>query len=57
DQQPYRSTVGEAISPSAVPSKSEEGIALLRRATLALGGRHAPSVSLVQNTRFPSWAR
>ncbi len=57
DRQPYRVTVGEAISPSALPAKSEDGIGLLQRATLALGGRHAPTVSLVQNTRFPSWAR
>ena len=57
DRQPYRITIGEPISPSALPAKSEEGIELLRRATLALGGRHAPTVSLVQNTRIPSWAR
>jgi hypothetical protein len=56
DRQPYRITVGEAISPLALPSISEEGIALSRRATLALGGRYALSVSSVQNTRFPSWA-
>jgi 1-acyl-sn-glycerol-3-phosphate acyltransferase len=57
DRQPYRITIGEAISPSAIPSKSDEGIELLRRATLALGGRHAPTVSIVQNTRLPAWAR
>ena len=57
DRQPYRVTVGESISPSALPTQSEEGIELLRKATLSLGGRHAPSVSLVQNTRRPSWAR
>ncbi|MHC0054077.1 lysophospholipid acyltransferase family protein [Actibacterium sp. D379-3] len=57
DEQPYRVTVGEPISPSALPVKSEDGIELLRRATLALGGRHAPTVSLVDNTRRPSWAR
>lgn len=56
-RQPYRITVGEPISPAALPATSEDGIALLRDATLALGGRHAPSVSLVQNTRVPSWAR
>ena len=56
-RQPYRVTVGEAISPSALPAKSEDGIELLRQATLALGGRYAPSVSLVQNTRVPSWAK
>lgn len=56
-RQPYRITVGEPISPSALPAKSEDGIEMLRAATLALGGRYAPSVSLVQSTRLPSWAR
>lgn len=56
-RQPFRITVGEAISPASLPAKSEEGIEMLRRATLALGGRYAPSVSLVQNSRIPSWAR
>ena len=55
-RQPYRITVGEAISPSALPAKSEDGIEMLRDATLALGGRHAPTVSLVHNSRLPSWA-
>ncbi|MXQ06650.1 glycerol acyltransferase [Alphaproteobacteria bacterium GH1-50] len=57
DRQPYRLTVGEPVSASALPAKSEEGIELLKRTTLALGGRHAPAVSLVQNTRMPTWAR
>ena len=57
DRQPYRITVGAAISPSALPAKSEDAIEILKRATLALGGRYAPTVSLVQNTRLPSWAR
>jgi putative hemolysin len=57
DRQPYRITVGEAISPRSLPARSEEGIALLRRATLALGGHRAPAVSLVDNTRRPSWIR
>ena len=57
DRQPYRLTVGEPISGAALPAKSEEAIEVLKRATLALGGRHAPTVSLVQNTRLPSWAR
>ena len=55
--QPYRITVGEPISPSALPARSEDGIEMMRRATLALGGRHAPDVSILQNTRFPAWAR
>lgn len=56
-KQPYRVTVGDQISPASLPAKSDEGIAMLQRATLALGGRYAPSVSLVQNSRIPSWAR
>ena len=57
DRQPYRITVGKPILPDALPAKSEEGIRMLRRATLRLGGRHAPNVSLVDSTRRPSWAR
>lgn len=56
-RQPYRITIGEAISPKALPAKSEEGIEMLRRATLALGGPKAPAVSLVDATRKPSWLR
>lgn len=56
-RQPYRLSVGAAIAPAALPAKSEEGIAMLRAATLALGGRHAPTVSLVDSTRRPSWVR
>ena len=57
DRQPYRITVGRPILPSRLPAKSEDGIRMLRRATLRLGGRHAPNVSLVDSTRRPSWAR
>ena len=57
DRQPYRLTVGEPISAAALPAKSEDAIEFLKEQTLALGGRHAPTVSLVQNTRIPSWAR
>ncbi len=57
DRQPYRITIGEPISPSALPVKSEDAIEIMRRATLALGGKYAPTVSLVQNTKLPSWAR
>ena len=56
-RQPYRITVGEAISPKALPAKSEDGIEMLRRATLALGGPKAPAVSLVDATRRPSWLK
>jgi len=57
DRQPYRITIGEPISPTALPAKSEDAIEILKKATLALGGKYAPTVSLVQNTRLPSWAR
>lgn len=52
-RQPFRVTVGEAISPTALPETSEDGIEMLRRATLALGGEDAPTVSLVRATRRP----
>ncbi|WP_296417171.1 lysophospholipid acyltransferase family protein [Pseudooctadecabacter sp.] len=51
DRQPFAITVGEAISPSALPKNSEDGIALLRRATLALGEDGRQSVSLVTTSR------
>ena len=57
DRQPYRLAIGEPISASALPSKSEDAIDVLRRTTLALGGPTAPAVSLVRNSRLPSWAR
>lgn len=56
-RQPYRVTVGPPIAAAALPSRSEDGIEVLRRATLALGGRYAPTVSLVDSTRRPGWAR
>ena len=53
-RQPYVVTVGEEISPAALPASSEEGIELLRRATLSLGGgQDGPTVSLVRATRLP----
>ncbi|RAP41604.1 glycerol acyltransferase [Rhodovulum viride] len=57
ERQPYRMTVGEPIAPGALPVRSEDGIEMLRAATLALGGRYAPRVSLVQNSRRPSWVK
>ena len=56
-RQPYRVSIGEPISASALPARSNDAIALLKKTTLALGGAHAPHVSLVQSTRIPSWAR
>lgn len=55
-RQPFRVTVGEPISPTALQGSAEESIEIMRRATLALGGRHAPDVSLVDMTRRPAWA-
>ena len=52
-RQPFVVSVGEMISPASLPPSSEEGIEMLRRATLALGGRDAPTVSLVRATRRP----
>jgi len=50
-RQPFRVTVGEPIAPGALPANSEDGIAMLRRATLALAGDFAPQVSLMQASR------
>jgi len=52
-RQPYAVTIGEAISPQALPATSEKGIEMLRRATLGLGGADGPTVSLIQTTRSP----
>ncbi|MEM8632353.1 MAG: 1-acyl-sn-glycerol-3-phosphate acyltransferase [Pseudomonadota bacterium] len=54
DRQPFRITVGEQISPNALPAKSDEATEFLKRATLRLGDA-AQSVSLVRATRRPSW--
>jgi putative hemolysin len=54
-RQPFRITVGEPISAAAIPQNSEEGIAMLRKATLALGGRDAPTVNLIAASR--GWTR
>lgn len=57
DRQPYRLTIGEPISPRALPARSDEAIAVLKAETLALGGRHAPTVSLLHSGRKPAWVR
>ncbi len=57
NRQPYRLNIGEAISPSALPARSDEAIEILKKTTLSLGGRDAPTVSLVHNSRKPSWVR
>ena len=51
DRQPFAVTAGEPISPSALPKSSDDGIALLRNATLALGDKGSTSVSLVKTSR------
>ena len=52
-QQPFRVNIGEPIAASALPKNSDDGIAMLRRATLALAGVDAPNVSLIRATRRP----
>ena len=51
NRQPFSVTVGEPISAAALPRDSAEGIAMLRNATLALGGKHAPTVNLLAASR------
>jgi putative hemolysin len=53
-RQPYEIRVGEQISPKALPENSEDGISLLRRATLALGEAPMQGVSLLDASRFPA---
>lgn len=53
-RQPYVVTIGEEISPASLPASSEEGIEMLRRATLALGGREDNTVSMISATRKPT---
>ncbi|MDX8348385.1 lysophospholipid acyltransferase family protein [Cognatiyoonia sp. IB215446] len=55
EKQPFRVTVGEPISAASMPKNSEEGIAMLRKATLSLGGKDAPTVNLVATSR--SWVK
>ncbi len=57
DRQPYRISIGEPISASALPAKSADGIALLKQATLALADPESPAVSLVKSPRRPGWVR
>lgn len=55
--QPFRVTLGEPLAPGALAPRSEDGIAQLRRATLALGGLAEPDadlgLSLVAATGLP----
>jgi len=50
--QPFTITMGEQISPSALPKSSQDAIALLRKATLSLGENGVDGVSLIKT----SWA-
>jgi putative hemolysin len=56
-RQPYRVTIGRPIPAAALPARSEDGIAMLRAATLGLGGREGPAVSLIAATRRPRLLR
>ena len=54
-RQPYVVTIGEEISPTSLPAASEDGIEMLKRATLALGQEgDGPTVSLVRASRRPA---
>ena len=55
-RQPYRITIGAPIEASSLPVSSEDGIEVLRDATLALGGEYAPAVSLIGTSRHAGWA-
>ncbi len=52
-RQPYRVTVGAPISSKSLPVNSEDAIAVLKEATLGLGGPDRTSVSLVDSSRRP----
>jgi putative hemolysin len=55
DRQPFRIRIGAPINPATLPTQSHDSIAVLRKATLALGGRDGQTVSLVRATRRASW--
>lgn len=57
DTQPFRLTFGRAIPAKSLSTNSNEAIEELKSATLKLGGRHAPTVSLAEMTRRPRWVR
>ena len=54
-KQPFHVAIGEPISAASMPKTADEGIALLRAATLGLGGKDAPAVNLVAASR--SWLK
>lgn len=55
DVQPYHVTVGRPIDGSALPKDAQEGIELLREATLSLGNRRHGEISLTQNRPGRRW--
>ena len=55
-RQPFRLTIGPAIAATDLPTDTDAAIAYLRRATLSLGGRGTPQVSLLQASRRPGRA-
>ncbi|MBM7069238.1 1-acyl-sn-glycerol-3-phosphate acyltransferase [Actibacterium sp. 188UL27-1] len=56
-RQPFDLTVGRPIPARQLSKNSGEAIEDLRARTLRLGGRHAPAVSLVAQTRRPRWIK
>jgi hypothetical protein len=56
-RQPFRLTISPAIAATDLPTDTDAAIAYLRRATLSLGGRDTPQVSLLQASRRPGRAR
>ena len=56
-RQPFRLTVGRPIPAAQVSRNSSEAIEELRARTLRLGGKYAPAVSLVEQTRGMRWVR
>ncbi|MEL7088588.1 MAG: hypothetical protein AAGL98_09155, partial [Planctomycetota bacterium] len=56
-RQPFRLTVGRPIPSAHLSRNSSEAIEELRSRTLRLGGKYAPAVSLVEQTRGARWVR
>ncbi len=50
-RQPFSLTIGEPISPSALPKSSHDGIALLRDATLSLAAKSKTGVGAIRPSR------
>lgn len=57
DRQPYRVTLGRPIPADRLPAGSDEGIALLRAATLSLGEPGRRGFSLIGAGPWPRWLR